>query len=424
MLFQGTQAFADGKDLAIGVGLGLLLNELNKPARGSGRRHPSDTNLGPVEQQRPRQEKSREQIAQEAARRQKIEAERAEVADIQSRLNMLNFDAGRVDGKSGGRTTNAIRAFQQSLGHPQTGSLTAEQKAILVASTSPSAVPPVAPAQNIPGFAGTPEQLAPPMDPIAAADPFANATPLLPQPGNLDLGQSQGQLPAQPQIQAPVQPPAQTPGGATVDPAGSAGLPGQGDEIDVFGVYPGMTGEQALAAMKTAMGAERCSTTATSISCQLDSQTMSDQVVIGLTDPADGALVHSVIRTVKSHPPVPRANIDQRMRDTYPTLVEAPDGIAASGQQCIAIAQGLRVDDFRPLKEWIVSGQPVTAPVASLATACSYYYELAVPAGETIAGLTIALFSGQALLPSLTEGQASVGPAGPVSAPATPDIRF
>lgn len=343
IILQSSQALADGKDLAIGLGLGLLLNEIGRQGQNNGaRRHRSDELLGPVGGERTgKRTKTPQQIAQEEAKRLRVEAERAEVADIQSRLNMLNFSAGDVDGRPGNQTTSAIRAFQQSLGHPQTGSLTAEQKAMLVASTSPSVAPANANSgQNVPGLTEASGQPPAAMAPITTAnnDPFANATPLLPRPGNLDIGPSAS--------------PPQT--GPTSD-AGAA----QGQEaVDVFGVYPGMKADQAQSALKNAMGADGCNATATSIVCVLASQTMNDQVVVGITAPDDGALVHTVIRTVKLQSPVPRAGIEKKMRETYPTLVSAPDSVAASGEQCVSAAQILRANDFSALRDWVQSGQP------------------------------------------------------------------
>jgi peptidoglycan hydrolase-like protein with peptidoglycan-binding domain len=54
------------------------------------------------------------------------------VAAIQMRLNALGFDAGPADGVMGRRTTDAVAAFQRSIGSPSTGSLTPADRAVLL----------------------------------------------------------------------------------------------------------------------------------------------------------------------------------------------------------------------------------------------------------------------------------------------------
>ncbi|MGI9372871.1 MAG: peptidoglycan-binding domain-containing protein [Hyphomicrobiales bacterium] len=49
----------------------------------------------------------------------------------QSALNKLGYNAGKPDGLYGKRTANAIRQFQASLGHNQTGRLKGEERDVL-----------------------------------------------------------------------------------------------------------------------------------------------------------------------------------------------------------------------------------------------------------------------------------------------------
>ena len=51
----------------------------------------------------------------------------AQCREIQSALAVLGFDVGTVDGQCGPRSLRAIRAFQESLGAPATGTLTERQ---------------------------------------------------------------------------------------------------------------------------------------------------------------------------------------------------------------------------------------------------------------------------------------------------------
>ena len=43
------------------------------------------------------------------------------IREAQDKLNYLGFDTGTPDGQMGPRTRSAIRAFQRSLGLPETG---------------------------------------------------------------------------------------------------------------------------------------------------------------------------------------------------------------------------------------------------------------------------------------------------------------
>lgn len=391
LIFSGSPALADGKDVLIGVGVGLLLNGMQQ--QHGGRRHPSDRLEGPVGRQRqgmraPRPQRGERDLRQEAERRERQRQEQAEVSEIQSRLNTLHFNAGNPDGKAGNQTKTAVSAFQQSLGHPQTGVLTAEQKAMLIAMTS-GAASTLAP-QSV---------AAQPVQPATAAatteDPFANATPLLPQPSNLDLAN-------------------------TITPGPNAGSPQF--EVSIYGVRPGMGRDAALSAFKTKLGVENCQATETSITCKQVNATYKDEVVAGVTEASDGALIHSVIRKTEFSTPYPRASIDEKMRASYPALVASSDGIVTEGSSCRQAIQDVRAHQFAPLTDWIGSEQPATAQIARVASACPAYSELHVPAGDSITQLTIALFSGRILMPTLSEGEA--GSAGPNTVAAPAEIRF
>jgi peptidoglycan hydrolase-like protein with peptidoglycan-binding domain len=357
--FTSIQAEAGSRDVAVGLGvglgLGILFNEATKPRTGGPRHRPP---------------KSPEQLAAEQAERDRKAAEMAEMADIQSRLNTLHFNAGPADGKAGGKTTAAIRDFQRSLNQPATGELTPSQKSVLIASTT------TVPAE--PATASNLQPLAPGSQsaPFSPQDPFANATPMLPQPASL--------------TPAPVAAPA--PSAATASPSPvSARLD---TSVSVLGVRPMMDGEEAYAALKSAQPNEWCSKSASAIICRVSNTTMTDEVIVGVTQSVDGLRVHSVIRTMQFATPVSRSAIDGQMRQSYPTLSVAENGVSASGSDCDRTMQTFRANDFQALKQWLTSNQPDSAAVVPLATACQSYSELAVPAGATVPRLTIALFSG------------------------------
>ncbi|GGG40987.1 hypothetical protein GCM10010964_30780 [Caldovatus sediminis] len=71
-----------------------------------------------------------------AAADEVAELDRPTVMQVQRALNALEFDAGTADGIAGPRTREAIRAYQRSLGQPQTGELTRRQLSRLLAGSS------------------------------------------------------------------------------------------------------------------------------------------------------------------------------------------------------------------------------------------------------------------------------------------------
>jgi peptidoglycan hydrolase-like protein with peptidoglycan-binding domain len=380
-LCAGNQAAAQPRDaamgLGLGLGLGLLLHEALKPKAEDGPRNPNDTNLGPRSQRR--QVKTPDQVAAEQEEQQRRAAEIAEMADIQSRLNTLHFDAGPADGKAGGKTKTAIKEFQRSLNQPATGELSLSQKSMLTASTTAATASP-ATASSLQPL--TPTNSAAPFSP---QEPFANATSMLPQPASL----TPAQAPLSPSADAP------SPVSAHVDAS-----------VSVLGVSPMMGGEEAYAALKSVHPNEWCRKTAAAIVCRSSDTTMTDEVIVGMTQAANGARVHSVIRTMQFTTPVARSAIDGQMRQSYPALSVAENGVSASGRDCDRTMQSFRANEFQALKQWLTSSQPDTASVAPLAAACQKYSELAVPAGETVPGLTIALFSGEPLATAAAQAPA------------------
>ena len=65
-----------------------------------------------------------------------------DVAELQSRLNHLGFDCGRVDGIFGPRTVKALESFQENIGTTTTGICTPEIAAVLARMGSQSGTGP------------------------------------------------------------------------------------------------------------------------------------------------------------------------------------------------------------------------------------------------------------------------------------------
>ncbi|MEM7069632.1 MAG: peptidoglycan-binding domain-containing protein, partial [Pseudomonadota bacterium] len=61
--------------------------------------------------------------------------------EVQNALNQLGFDAGPANGKLEGKSVVAIMAFQDTLGQPQTGTLTDGQTKKLLNAASVAPVP-------------------------------------------------------------------------------------------------------------------------------------------------------------------------------------------------------------------------------------------------------------------------------------------
>jgi peptidoglycan hydrolase-like protein with peptidoglycan-binding domain len=148
---------------------------------------------------------------------------------IQKRLIELKLMSGGADGMFGAGTRVAIRSFQASAGHAQTGFLTAEERGMLLAQA-----PPAAPAQvAAPAPAGAAEPTPPAPAPEAAAP--APAAPPAPPPAAAAAPAAPPAAPvaAAPQPAAPPQaavpatePPAAAPP-AAAPPASSEAAPVQ-----------------------------------------------------------------------------------------------------------------------------------------------------------------------------------------------------
>lgn len=392
LILTETSALAQSRDminLGVGLGLGVLLNEMSR----GGPRNPGDQKIGRVPEGRERSREPRgKSQAQIAAEREQRQRQMEEAVDVQNRLKTLNFYAGNADGKTGPQTRAAISAFQRSLGQAPTGTLSNEQKNMLIASTTvaPTSAPPASALQPLTASAPT---LAPLTNnsPVSPNDPFANATSMLPQPGNLSAE------------------------------AANANSDGPTNDISILGVSPKMAADDAFTKLVSARDVEWCNRSLSAIVCNSNEGSYSDEVIVGITAPANGSRIHSVVRTTRFTAPVPRAAVEGKVQENYPTLVAAPGGVLATGTNCAQTMEQFRPNEFGALKTWITSGAAPTPAVSSLSSNCTSYHEVSMPAGETISGFTIALFSGEPLQTPVTNAHAEASP--PVTS-AAPDIRF
>lgn len=69
-----------------------------------------------------------------AAAVQRSQAEIQAAKELQAALNHFGFDAGPVDGMPGRQTKMAVASYQGTLGHPQTGEITAVERQLLLDS--------------------------------------------------------------------------------------------------------------------------------------------------------------------------------------------------------------------------------------------------------------------------------------------------
>ncbi len=86
------------------------------------------------QRQRQRQQTTRQPQRAQPARPAVSQAQRQQTRDVQTALNFFGFPAGAVDGAMGPNTRNAIRAYQQAMGFPVTGTLDATQRDFLIGS--------------------------------------------------------------------------------------------------------------------------------------------------------------------------------------------------------------------------------------------------------------------------------------------------
>lgn len=129
-LVPGTRASADSRDFIAGAILGgiggaIINNEVrkNKQRQAARNRAVAPRNYAAT----PRS------YTPKKTYRPSIPAT-SEGREIQSSLNYFGFDAGRVDGRVGTRTRDAIADYQRYMGYEGTGSLTTFQQHLLTTS--------------------------------------------------------------------------------------------------------------------------------------------------------------------------------------------------------------------------------------------------------------------------------------------------
>ncbi len=388
----GSRDFVGG--VAVGVGGTLLYQHLKKKKKKNQavRRKNSST-------------KSRSYSAPARPTIATVVTSRADVVDIQSRLNQLGFDAGTPDGIPGKRTRAAVRGFQQSIGSNPTGKLTQSELAILYQQTSsqtaglqgaplgqqqtfqagqqptfPTAPQPGVYQQNASTFPlatgansqGTTQpnqfasqQTAPQVTFPAIATGAAVATGVT-QQGAVSGG-NQSTFPiasseTQPTQQVATFPtlgvPANGSGtqspqpGSTIPEAipsdaipqsdnsqiASLQQPSAVESVDqslpkpsIFGVSPG----SSLAETKLTLANEGfggCVEDGKFLTCQKNSGSINDRVVIARSGSGDDASVYMMARELSFEKPVRESFIKERLEEAYPRLINEPDMKIASSE--------------------------------------------------------------------------------------------
>ncbi|WP_189437276.1 peptidoglycan-binding domain-containing protein [Pseudovibrio japonicus] len=284
----------------------------------------------------------------------------AETQDIQMRLNMLGFDAGRPDGVSGRRTRQAIRHFQISIGAYASGKLDNRQIAKLYELTTPQqpvttvttpvvAAPVVAaPVVVAPAAAVAPTQQ------INITVPAVAATPAASEP----------EAPAEPERLA-------------LDPADLPAIHGltvERFEHDVMGLLK-------------KVGYQNCAVDATKTVCTLEKESLSETISV-LTQDEN---IYGLQREVSFKNPAPRAAIMGKLLKAYPTLSRFENMTASDDQTCRITYLG---NSGELLKDALATPAYAEA-LRQLADNCSDYHSLEVFGEDTVSGLRFVFYSSQ-----------------------------
>ncbi len=360
-MMVANSAEAGSRDVLLGIGAGIIggavLHGLAHP--------PQPQYQAPARQRAPASAPRRQQpSAEDQAARHRAAAERERVADIQARLNTLEFDAGTPDGVAGSQTRAAIRAFQMSLGHPQTGEMTTEQYETLKVTTSATPLPvqqaaPLPPAQDAPSA------------PLLSASTTAASVP-----GRVSFGTPERVVP----------------------------------DLDVFGIRP-LDSRSDIRAKLSQAGFSDCREQGSTVSCSMATDTMSDTVLVALSG-APEASAYLVMRTVRLKIAAERGGVVNRMRERYAALVDAPDTLLASGEACRQQALPVVRAGMGSFTRDAANGGPGEQTLA-LAGVCDTFAAISVPTGERVDQISLALFSGRPLQPPAANAASAVN-----------DIRF
>jgi peptidoglycan hydrolase-like protein with peptidoglycan-binding domain len=382
---QAQQRLVEG---IIGIGGALIINEINNRQRTNA---PRPRQVDPAEARR-------------------IAAERDQMRLVQTRLNALGFDAGTADGLVGPRTRNAISDFQMSIGAVPTGRLTAAEQTMLMEQSTgfgaaPNMAAAAAPPVAFPALGTAAPASAPP-----AAFPALGASPMPPtQAGNFPalatpaptLGTPAFPTLAEPEVAAAPSMPLVA-GSAQ---ASAAALTRSSLEAEVaqtpfgsldaqpavLGITLGADGTD-FAAMLEENGFTQCTGSASAQQCTRQTATLFDTVKGWIAD--DG--VWAIARLIQFNEPVPADFLHAQFAETYPELMEAPNGLISSGEGCVIA--GSRVPQLAAVLDQRAPGE-VTSDLLTLADQCPVAWSLAFNEGNgLVAAVQVLMLDGTSVV--------------------------
>lgn len=327
------------------------------------------------------------------AQRAERTRQREETKQIQTRLMMLGFNPGGIDGGMGPNTRRAISQFQASIGHVETGVLTQEQTAILFARSNGSDTagpvqtnypPPPAAYQPEPDRAALPGNMPSDTSDLDMEDPaFGNSADL----GANGYQRSSSTIPGQ---DAPT--------------ASFNGTP-----PDVLGIGLGTDAPSARTKLE-AVGLTNCAETGQQLVCKSENNSLKDTVTLAYTRLEAETRIHTILREIAFIQPVDRGHVLSKLADSYPDLVAAPDHRVFASRDCETLAGpsgGVIMDG---IMSWSKQAAPVTASIGSLASSCGYFYSFDLADTPKVRSVSISLFEGGPITEAMRHENGSANP--------------
>ncbi|MDD7908503.1 peptidoglycan-binding domain-containing protein [Pseudovibrio exalbescens] len=256
--------------------------------------------------------------------------QREQNRDIQNRLNVLGYNAGTPDGIVGRKTRGAINAFQTDKGFPATGTLNDEELALLYQLTTPT--------NN------------------------AESTSSIPV-GKSDLPSDEKDTTRAGALQ-------------TAPPA-------------IHGLTPGLREENVIAFLESE-GYQTCEGDQTYVRCSADLDTMVDAIEVATVNDT----IYMIYRDLNFKTEVPREALVNRMRDTYPTLIDEETMSLSSSTPCQAKLETPMLSVVAP-----VSNAPTDPNVlGAAAQACADYAGIELSGDPIVTRTQILLYDSAPIL--------------------------
>lgn len=360
-----------GKGLAVGAGIAIIANEINKASKGKKKKTKS----------------SKKYVAAPKATIGTFKTTKAEVRDYQMRLNRLGYDTGYPDGVVGKNTRTGVRMFQARLQQEETGTLTPEQAAELKRLTDPEGATKQATTTEQGVLASSnvtvvkPQQEEPAKEDVLIVD---NAIPIPPSLQNtiateevslLSAGSSASTLEVFVLDE-------------TAEIPSNASSP---NKFDILEVRPGDSMEAATHAL-TRQGATGCQSVGDTVLCSMPSDA-SDQIALrAVRDSAGVSRVAAVARHL--HFPVPHleAQMASALEESYSGLLSA-DRHTVGAPGC---ADVVGHDSYSGGEIYEASVQSDMSVLGQLAAQCGSFARLTMegPEAGQVSDVYIVLFDG------------------------------